>query len=86
MPTNKGGNTYGQPRRAAKVGVIFMGLSLALWIALPVVPFLPFTAAVRATIAGSLVIVAEITFWGGAALAGPVAARRIKSWWKARPT
>lgn len=72
--------------RAATVGVVLMGLSLALWVALPFVPFLPLTAAAKVTGAGALVIVAEVAFWGGAALAGPTAARRMRSWWRRSKT
>ena len=59
-----------------------MGLSLALWVALPIVPFLPIHVGVKAIVAGSQVVVAEVAFWLGAALAGPEAARRMRSWWR----
>ena len=68
--------------RVAVIGVVLMGLSLALWVALPIVPFLPFQVGVKATVAGSQVVVAEVAFWLGAALAGPEAARRMRSWWR----
>ena len=64
------------------IGVVLMGLSLALWVALPIVPFLPLQVGVKATVAGSQVVVAEVAFWLGAALAGPEAARRMRSWWR----
>ena len=67
---------------AARVGVCLMGLSLALWVALPVVPFLPIQVGIKATVAGSQVVIAEVAFWVGAVLAGPDAARRMKSWWR----
>ncbi len=69
-------------RGLARLGVILMGLSLALWILLALVPFLPMSAPGKAGFAGIQIIVAEIAFWGGAALAGPTAARRMKSWWR----
>ncbi len=72
--------------RAARVGVVLMGFSLALWVALPVVPFLPLSVATKATGATALIIVAEVAFWGGAALAGPTAARRMRSWWRRSKT
>ena len=74
--------TSAQRSRAAAVGVVLMGSSLALWVALPIVPFLPFGAGVKATVAGSQIVVAEIAFWLGAVLAGPEATRRWKSWWR----
>ena len=66
----------------AKLGVVLMGLSLGLWVALLLVPFLPITAAAKMGLAGAQIVVAEVAFWGGAALAGPAAARRMKSWWR----
>ena len=69
-------------RGVARVGVILMGLSLALWVVLPLVPFLPLSVTERAGFAGTQIIVAEVAFWGGAALAGPTAARRMRSWWR----
>ena len=71
--------------RAARVGVILMGASLALWVALPVVPFLPLETGEKAALAGGQVIVAEVIFWLGAAIAGPEAARRIRSRWFRKP-
>ena len=76
-PTN--GRKY---RRLARLGVILMGLSLALWVVLPLVPFLPMSAVEKAGFASGQIIVAEVAFWGGAVLAGPTAARRMKSWWR----
>ena len=72
--------------RAARVGVVLMVFSLALWVALPVVPFLPLSVTAKATGAGALIIVAEVAFWGGAVLAGPTAARRMRSWWRRSKT
>ena len=67
------------------VGVILMSASLILWILLLGVPFLPLTVAARGTVATAVIVVAEVIFWGGAALAGPEAARRMRSWWR-RPS
>ena len=67
------------------LGVVLMGLSLALWVALPVVPFLPIETCVKAAVAGTQVVVAEVAFWLGAVLAGPAAARRMRSWWRSSP-
>ncbi len=66
--------------RAARVGVILMGASMALWVVLPVVPFLPMETGAKAMLAGGQVVVAEVIFWLGAAIAGPEAARRIRVW------
>ena len=72
-------------KRAARVGVIFMGASLPLWVALPIVPFLPLENGEKVAVAGGLVIVAEAVFWLGAVLAGSEAARRIRGRWLRNP-
>ena len=71
--------------RWARVGVILMGSSLPLWPALLGVPFLPLSLAAQGAVATGIIVVAEVAFWGGAALAGPEAARRMRSWWRRRP-
>ena len=71
-----------RPSRWAVVGVILMSASLGLWILLPGVPFLPLSVAARGAVATALIVVAEVIFWGGAAMAGPEAARRMRSWWR----
>jgi len=76
------GATY---RGWARVGVYLMGLSLPLWVVLPVIPLLPLSTAQKGGAATGLIIVAEVAFWGGAALAGPTAARRMRSWWRSSP-
>ncbi len=65
---------------SARAGVILLGLSLALWVPLPAVPFLPLSTGAKATLGGGLVVGAEIAFWLGAVLAGPEAVRRMRSW------
>ncbi len=65
---------------SARAGVILLGLSLALWVPLPMIPFLSLSTGVKATLGGGLVVAAEIAFWLGAVLAGPEAARRTRSW------
>jgi hypothetical protein len=62
--------------------VILMGASLPLWPLLLGVPFLPLGVAGRGTVATALIVVAEVMFWAGAALAGPEAARRMRTWWR----
>ena len=69
-------------RRWTRVGVVLMAGSLPLWVVLLGVPFLPLSVAARGVVATSVVIVAEVAFWGGAVIAGPEAARRMQSWWR----
>jgi len=59
-----------------------MGSSLFLWVALLGVPFVPLSVSGRGVLATAIIVVAEVAFWGGAALAGPEAVRRMRSWWR----
>ena len=68
--------------RWAFAGVILMSLSLLLWVSLLGVPFLPVSMAGRGAVATAVIVVAEVAFWVGAAMAGPEAARRMRSWWR----
>ena len=68
--------------RWAVAGVLLMSLSLLLWVCLLGVPFLPIGMAGRGAVATTVIVVAEVAFWVGAALAGPEAARRMRSWWR----
>ena len=68
----------------ARVGMTLMVSSLPLWLVLPVLPFLPISVRAKATVASMTVVLAELAFWGGAALAGPSAVRRLRSWWGKR--
>ena len=68
--------------RWARLGTILMVSSLPIWPLLLLVPFLPLGLAAQGAVATGMVVLAEIMFWGGAALAGPEAARRVRSWWR----
>lgn len=59
-----------------------MVASVVVWVVLPVLPFLPISGQQKLGAAGAVLVLAEIFFWGGAAMAGPDAARRMRSWWK----
>ena len=61
-----------------------LGLSLALWVPVPAVPFLPVSSGAKAALAGGLIAGAEIAFLVGAILAGPEATRRMRSWLRIR--
>jgi hypothetical protein len=62
----------------AKVGFGVMVLSLVLWIALPVVPFLPLAPKQKAFWALVVFVAAEVTFYLGLALVGKEAYRRFR--------
>ena len=67
-----------------RVGGVLLVASALLWTPLPIVPFLPVSPGAKAAAAGGLVVAAEIAFWAGAALAGPQAVRRLRSWFRTR--
>jgi hypothetical protein len=69
----------------AKLGFSLLVLSVVLWLPLPVLPFLRIEMSSSLAIGGAFVLIAEIAFWVGAALAGPEAARRMRSWWRRAP-
>ncbi len=65
-----------------RIGLLLIVASLPLWLVLPVLPFLEISIAAKATATTVVVVVAELMFWGGAALAGPGAVQRLKGWWR----
>jgi len=65
-----------------RVGVLLMVTSLPLWLLLPVLPFLGISIAAKVIATTGVIVVAELMFWGGAALAGPGAVQRLKGWWR----
>tara|TARA_B100001123_G_scaffold434961_1_gene562500 strand:- start:1151 stop:1357 length:207 start_codon:yes stop_codon:yes gene_type:complete len=65
-----------------RIGLLIIVASLPLWLVLPVLPFLEISIAAKATATTVVVVVAELMFWGGAALAGPGAVQRLKGWWR----
>ena len=69
-----------RPITWTRAGVVLLVVSALLWVLLPVVPFLPLSTGAKAAAGGGLVVAAEIAFWAGAALAGPEAVRRARSW------
>ena len=76
-------NTSPRPTsRWAIAGTMLMAGSLPLWPILLAIPFLPLSVAARGGVATGIVVLAEIMFWGGAALAGPEASRRVRNWWR----
>jgi hypothetical protein len=62
----------------AKLGLAIMALSLLLWFALPIVPFLPIAGTRKAFWGFVIFIAAEVTFYLGLALVGKEAYRRFR--------
>lgn len=57
-----------------------MVLSVLLFLALPVMPFLPFEGKTRITITTIVFIAAEVTFYGGGFLVGKELFTKYKSY------
>lgn len=68
------------PRVLIGYGLII--LSCLLWLAIAVIPFLPFSAAETGGIIAALIIGGEVTFYPGLILIGPEAWQKIKAWFK----
>lgn len=62
------------------MGVVLILLSGVLWFSLFAIPFLPLTVAQKAGLASAVFLGVQIAWWGGAALVGPQAVARLKSW------
>jgi hypothetical protein len=64
-----------------RLGLILIVLSFLPWVAIPfVVPFLPLSAAQKATSVPLLLILAEILFWLGVLLVGKEVAQRYRQY------
>jgi hypothetical protein len=70
-----------------RLGILLILLSFLPWLALPVVPWLAEDMGTRAGLAAGLVILGELLFWPGVALAGRDAwlAARSKGWKQVLP-
>jgi ABC-type transport system involved in cytochrome c biogenesis permease component len=66
-----------------KIGIIFIVLSFVLWILIPIIPFLSFSAAAKTAIVSGLFIGGEVFFWFGALLAGKdIVKKFIRKYWR----
>jgi len=53
-----------------RLGILLILLSFVPWLVLPAVPWLAHGAGSRATLIGALIVLGELLFWPGLALAG----------------
>lgn len=66
-----------------KIGIIFIVLSFVLWLLIPVIPFLSFSAGLKTAIVSGLFIGGEVFFWLGALLAGKdIVQKFIQKYWR----
>ena len=63
-----------------KLGIILMIISVPLFLALPVIPFLDWESETKITLTTVLFIAAEIIFWSGGLLVGKELFTKYKSY------
>jgi len=68
------------------IGYIILGISIVLWLAIPVVPFLGFSVGKAAGITTGLIIAGEITFYLSIFLIGKEFLVKIKNKFKRKKT
>ena len=68
------------PRQMFGVGLLIF--STVVWLALPVIPFLPVDLAWKALVGTVVFVVAEVTFYIGLAMMGKEAVDVMKRWWE----
>lgn len=66
------------------IGYIILGISIVIWLLIPVVPFLGFSVAKVAGITTGLIIAGEITFYLSIFMIGKEFLVKIKNWFKRR--
>jgi len=66
------------------IGYIVLGISIVIWLLIPVVPFLGFSVGKAAGITTGLIIAGEITFYLSIFLIGKEFLVKIKNWFKRR--
>lgn len=63
-----------------KSGLILLILSVIVWLAIPVIPFLRTGSGTKITITTILIVIGEITFWTGGVLLGKELFAKYKSY------
>lgn len=66
------------------IGYIILGISIVIWLLIPVVPFLGFSVGKAAGITTGLIIAGEITFYLSIFMIGKEFLVKIKNWFKRR--
>ena len=67
-------------RWTRSIGISLIVLSVMLYGAILLLPFLPFSGKVRLAAVPVLVILGEVAFWGGGALLGAEVVARYRRW------
>lgn len=66
----KNDNTAKSINKKVKIGITLIIISIPLFLTLPAIPFLSFEGKIKLFISSSVLISAEILFWGGGLLVG----------------
>lgn len=66
------------PRIRVRIGIVLVFVSCGMWFSLFVVPFLPLTLSQKTLLAGGIFVGVQVTWWSGAALAGPSFVRKLR--------
>lgn len=69
-----------QPKRFVRWGIILIIVSGLLFGLIPLVPFLPVGTGVKFVLGGVIYGFVQLTWWVGAALAGPEVIRKMRRW------
>lgn len=72
-----------------RLGIALVVFSGVLWFSLFAIPFFPLQTGQKAAAAGTVFVGVQITWWGGAALAGPRVMTSLTKWFRGlrnRPT
>lgn len=67
-----------------RLGLVLVVASFLPWAAIPVLPWLPITAAQKTLLVPVLLVLAEILFWSGLLIVGKEAAQRYKQFFNVR--
>lgn len=77
-------HTPASGRRAWILVIVLLVVPGALYAAIPVVPFLPLTAAQKIGLSSGLVVVAEVIFWAAALFVGKEVISRYRRYFDPR--
>ena len=72
------------PRRLAlvRLGVVLMLFSCVIWFSIFAIPFLPLTIGEKTALGTGVFIAVQVTWWTGAALAGPTVVQKLTGWFR----
>ena len=66
--------------RSSRLGIVLILLSGVFWFSIFAVPFAPLSTGQKTIVAGGLFVAVQVSWWTGAALAGPKVVGMLKGW------